>query len=388
VSKVRFSWQRLAGALAIAGAGLALAQPSFDALPPARALAVSPDRPDIVRGVAHSQPHELAASVRAREQCQASASADETCEVVRLNDQQITTGNEILARVPVEPHPLFLWRYQRGGTVVYLAGSIHILKPSLYPLPAQLEDAFQRSDYLVMEVDVASLSPEEIQRRTLTHALLPVGQTLADVLPAPLHKRLARHLAAFGMTPDMLSRAKPAMVMNQIIVSRLVTLGYMPDSGLENHFLTRRTRQHVLELESLDAQLALLFDQPLPTQIQLLAETLDIEPDIEPLLADMLVAWLSGDDAEFLELFKAQSGDSPLSQAFTRELLDERNRTMAEGVREFLNKPPTAEPQTYFVLVGAAHLVGDEGIVALLSRAGIEGERLLSTNPLAATEAR
>jgi uncharacterized protein YbaP (TraB family) len=379
------AWRMLGLAVLLAGASPAPAEPTFESLADAKALAVVPTRPEIGRGLAHSQPHDLAASVRAREQCQVTAAAGELCEVVRLNDQRITTGAEIRARVPKEPHPLFLWRYRGDRNVVYLAGSIHILKPSLYPLPQQLDDAFQRSDYLVLEVNVASFDLEEMQRRTMAHARLPDQQTLADVLPAPLHQRLDRHLGAFGMTAAMLSRAKPAMVMNHVVVSRLLTLGYLPDSGLESHFLSRRSGQEILELESLDAQLELLFDQPLATQIQLLAETLDMEAGIEPLLAGLLVAWLSGNDAEFLELFKAQSGDSPLSRDFTRKLLDERNHTMAERIRGYLTDD-SAEPASYFVLVGAAHLVGDQGIVQLLARHGIHGERVLSNERIGTTE--
>jgi uncharacterized protein YbaP (TraB family) len=355
------------------------AQPAYDTLPRAKAMAVAPARPDAVQAVVEGQPHDLAASVAAREQCQAKARPGEACEVVRLNDERITSGREILARVPAGPHPLFLWHFQRGQTEVFLAGSIHVLKPSLYPLPAQFDAAFERADYLVLEVDISALPPNEMQQRTLQHALLADQQSLSDVLPAALHARLERHLAGYGMTTAMLSRAKPALVMNQIVVSRLLTLGYLPDSGVESHFLSRRSGQQVLELESLEAQLALLFDQPMATQVELLDETLEVADQIEPLLADMLVAWLAGDDQRFLEAFKAQSGDSPESRAFTRALLEDRNHTMAASIRGFLE---SGSASSYFVLVGAAHLVGEEGIVPLLARQGVTGRRVMSTDAL------
>ena len=135
-------WRLIAAALVFAWAGTATGQDAYETLPEAKALAVSPARPEAVRALVHSQPNQLQASIRAREQCQAQAPPGDVCEVVRLNDLGITTGAEIVDRVPDAPHPLFLWRYQRASTVLYLAGSIHILKPSLYPLPAQLEDAF------------------------------------------------------------------------------------------------------------------------------------------------------------------------------------------------------------------------------------------------------
>ncbi|MEQ8859919.1 MAG: TraB/GumN family protein [Pseudomonadales bacterium] len=370
-----------------ASAGVAERAPAsqeFDALPGAKALAVLPARPDSVRGLVHSQPNALAASVQARELCQQQAGQDGACELIRLDDERITSGAEIRSQIPSASHPLFLWRYQRNGTVVYLAGSIHILKPSLYPLAPQLNAAFDQADYLVLEVDVASLDPQVIQQRTREYALLDDGETLTELLTPRTREKLTAHLADYGMTPAMLDRAKPALVMNQIVVSRLLTLGYLPDSGLESYFLARRTRQRVLELESLDEQLALLFNQPMATQIELLDETLEVTEQIEPMLAGMLVAWLSGDDARFMELFKAQTGDSELSQAFSRALLQERNHTMAAGIRRFLEDARPEQPRTYFVLVGAAHLVGDEGIVPLLARQGISGTRVRSGDRIAA----
>jgi len=350
---------------------------AYDRLPPAKAKAAVPGHEETLAATVHAQPHDLAAALGALEACETLSDKPQPCEVVRLNGERITTGREIRAQVPEDPHPLYLWKYQNDASTVYLAGSIHVLKPSLYPLPAQLTSAFQLSDYLVLEVNTGQFSPETLQQRTMEHALLPPGQTLQSTLPEPLARRLDDRLAAYGMSLQTLAAAKPAMVMNQLVIARLMAMGYLPDYGVERHFLSLRTSQQILELESLDAQLRVLFDQPPATQVQLLADTLDMEMEIEPLLADMLVAWLSGDDRRFLQLFKAQSGDSALAEAFNRSLLDDRNLVMADKIRGYLN-----EPGSYFVLVGAAHLLGDSGIVALLSSDGIEGLRITSSDTL------
>lgn len=350
---------------------------AYDSLPPAKATAAVPGHEETLTATVHAQPHDLAAALGALEACQTLSDKPQPCEVVRLNGERITTGREIRDQVPDDSHPLYLWKYRQGASIIYLAGSIHVLKPSLYPLPAQITAAFQQSDYLVLEVNTEQFSPEILQQRTMEHALLPPGQTLQSALPEPLARRLDARLAAYGMSLQMLATAKPAMVMNQLVIARLMAMGYLPDYGVERHFLSLRTSQQILELESLDAQLRLLFDQPPATQVQLLADTLDMELEIEPLLADMLIAWLSGDDDRFLQLFKAQSGDSALAKAFNRSLLDDRNTVMAEKIRGYLN-----EPGSYFVLVGAAHLLGDNGIVALLSRDGIKGRRITSSDTL------
>jgi len=240
-------------------------------------------------------------------------------------------------------------------------------------LPPQLEEAFEVADHLVLEVDTDSVPPAELQAMSMRVALLPGEQTLASILPAPLYARLHGHLLTYGMDVANVARVKPAVVMNELVLARLTALGYLAEYGLEEYFRPRAGTRPVLELESIEAQLALLFNQPLTTQIQLLADTLDQEFQIEPLLAGLLVAWLSGNDQAFLALFQQQAGESDLARAFNRQLLDDRNVGMAAKVRHYLNGQGT-----YFVLAGAAHFIGPAGIVALLSEQGIRGHRVMS----------
>ena len=351
---------------------------NYDRLTGAKALAIAVDRPQIF-GIAHSQGSDIAATQAALQACEAQRrGAGSACEIKRLNAETITTGAEIRSRLPVAPHPLYLWRYQGANAVVYLAGSIHVLKPSLYPLPEQFEEAFRAADHLAVEVDLSRYAPGDLQQRAARYIqLAPGGTTLQSVLPAPLYGRLIDRLARYGMAEANVSGAKPSFLMNQLVVARLFSLGYLPEYGIEQHFLEQRGNRTVLELESLDAQLALLYDQPMPTQIQLLADTLDQEAEVEAIIADMLAAWLSGDDASLLRLFEVQAGNSELSRAFNTKLLDERNVTMAQTIRRYL-----AGSGTYFVLIGAGHFVGDQGIISLLDRQGVRGRRITSDTQL------
>ncbi len=345
----------------------------YAALPGKKAMAVASDDATI-SGIAHSQAQDLAATQLALAQCeQARTTQSAACELVRLNDEQIRTGRDILADVPDTPHPLYLWRYQSDSATVYLAGSIHILKSTLYPLAAPLDAAFRSATHLVLEVDPTSISPEEMQMKVMQAGLLPDSQTLRDVLPRALHNRLGERLLSYGVDINTVQHMNPAMLMNQLVLFRLMALGYDSALGLERYFTARSGNRQILELESVDQQLELLFGQSMPTQVQLLRDALDQEPDIEPMMADMITAWLSGADEQFLELFGEQAGESDLAKAFNQQLLDDRNRGMAEKIKGYLRGTGT-----YFVLVGAAHFIGDNGVVALLQQQQIEGTRIMS----------
>lgn len=338
-----------------------------------RAMALIPGVPASVTW-ADGQPNDLVAALTALKSCEAIRTPDQpACELRQLNGETITSGAEIRAAVADVEHPLHLWQIRGPKSTVYLAGSVHILKASLYPLPDAYTDAFEASDFMVVEVNVAAVEPAELQRKTLALAMLPDGQRLDAVLPPPLLDRVEKSLARYGLTLAQVATVKPAFLMNQLVLLRLTSLGYQGEYGVEQHFIRQLAGKTVLELETIDEQLALLFDQPMPLQMQLLEDTLDQEPGIEPLIAAMVSAWFSGDDEQFMEMFDAQSGDSELARDFTEQLLDARNIGMAEGIRTYLNGEGT-----YFVLVGAAHLLGDNGIVSLLARDGITARRLTS----------
>ena len=186
--------------------------------------------------------------------------------------------------------------------------------------------------------------------------------------------------AASAVTGCRWHRCSPetGLLMNQIVLLRLTSLGYQGEHGVEQHYLRQLGQRRLLELETLDEQLSLLFNQPMDLQRQLLIDTLAQEADIEPLVAGMIGAWFSGDDALFMEMFEAQSGDSELTRKFTEQLLDHRNHGMADKVQGYLASSDSEERRTYFVWWGLLISIGDQGIIALLAERGITAERLTS----------
>ena len=214
----------------------------YTGLPGKKALAVSEGALP-VHGIAHSQAQDLAASQLALQDCEHKRIASSApCELIRLNEARITSARELRDGLPAGPRPLYLWRYTSPGATVFLAGSVHFLKESLYPLPKPFEAAFNQADTLVVEVDLAALTPAELQSRTIAAGRLPRGQTLATVLSPELYERLSARLAGDGMDIVLFESLKPALVMNQLAVFGLMALGYSPQFGLEQHFTARKGR--------------------------------------------------------------------------------------------------------------------------------------------------
>ncbi len=357
---------------------LSVVRQQYQASPGKKALAVAGDESNFVYGMAHSAQTDVAATAEALDQCNESREArriDPACEIVELNGATVTRGREIKQAALARSHPLYLWKYTSSTATVYLAGSIHVLKQTLYPLPPQLEQAFQASDHIAVEVDTFNIDPRLMQQKVRQYAMLPAGQTLSTVLPPTVFKELQAFLTDQGIDLNAVATLKPSILATQLAVTRLMALGYLPEFGMERHFVTRAGKRPILELETLDEQLDLLANPPMTLQGEMLSETLQQMEDIEPIIAQMIKAWLLGDDAEFMRLFELQSGESEAFLAFMQRLLDERNVGMADKVQSYL-----ATQGTYFVLVGSAHLSGREGVVALLNRRGMTGRRMLSND--------
>ena len=355
-------------------------QPATVATPSHSAAAVFSAAPG-KRFSVSGQINKLAAATAAQQACTAAHpppySGTAFCELVMLDKTPLTTTADILSALPDEPHPLFLWRYQHKQATVYLAGSVHILKRGLYPLPRQYQEAFDVSDNLVLEVDMTAFSPAELQAKTMQYAVLDNNQQLADVLDTATFSALDRVTSQYGLPLSQLAPFKPGFITQQLAVLALLSVGYDPSQGVETYFTAQAEEKNLLALETLDFQLDLLLNQPLSTQIAMVNDTLAQMDEFEPFTAALITAWLSGDDRRFYQAFEAQSGASEASRAFLHQLLDQRNVGMAEQIERYLNAQGT-----YFVVAGAAHFIGSNSIIKLLTNRGFSGTRIYSDQPI------
>lgn len=331
--------------------------------------------------VSQAQPSKLAAATAALGAClrvhPEQSHAAGYCELTHVGNNEITLSADILAAVPDEPYPLYLWKYQSTTATVYLAGSIHILRPALYPLPIQYQQAFNQSATLVVEVDANALSPQEMQSKALEYGMLAGNQTLGQILPAALYQRLGQATGEYGLPIEQLAKFKPAFITQQLAVLALMSAGYDPTRGIEMHFTQQAAEKNILQLESIDFQLDLLMNQPMTVQTKMTEETLEQLHTFEALTAKLIAAWFSGDDTATAEAFAEQAGASAETKEFMRQLMDQRNVGMTEKINGYLNTRGS-----YFVLIGAGHYVGPNNIIALLDKKGVQGQRIYSNQTL------
>jgi len=263
-----------------------------------------------------------------------------------------------------------LYKVSSEGSDVYILGSIHLAKPELYPLDNEITKAYTASDVLVLELDPSSQeSVKTIQNSMLSLGMYPAGKNLKNQLSTKTYTALETYMSKVNLSLDGMQQMKPWVVMLQLSVMEMMRLGYSPELGIDQHFLNKakQDKKPVVELETAAEQMALLAKDDKEFQDKLLFYTLESMHDLEPMLDDMFKYWKNGEAKDFEKVMSKSLEDDPSLEGIYDDLITKRNHTMAAKIEDFLKTN-----KNYFIVVGAGHVVGEEGIVSLLQKQGYE----------------
>ncbi|MDM5074923.1 TraB/GumN family protein [Aeromonas media] len=254
------------------------------------------------------------------------------------------------------------YRISKGNEQHWLLGSIHAGKPSLYPLPDPVERAWQQSHALVMEVDMTHISQAQWQEMGAITRLVD-GKTLKDHLPIDLYRRTLIAAGQNGLNESMLAPLRPWFAAITLTQAALERTGYRGEFGVDQHFAKRANDggKPIIGLETLLEQLGYLASVG-DNQTLMLESTLDELPDLEKGFAEVMKAWQDGDQATLINLLKEEMAPPKLQAWLEQTLLAERNRNWV--------KRWPGLPNESFIVVGALHLYGEQGLLALLEQQG------------------
>ncbi|MGE6224909.1 TraB/GumN family protein [Aeromonas media] len=254
------------------------------------------------------------------------------------------------------------YRISKGSEQHWLLGSIHAGKPSLYPLPDPVERAWQQSRALVMEVDMTHISQAQWQEMGAITRLVD-GKTLKDHLPMDLYRRTLIAAGQNGLTESMLAPLRPWFAAITLTQAALERTGYRGEFGVDQHFARRANDggKPIVGLETLLEQLGYLASVG-DNQTLMLESTLDELPELKTGFDGVMKAWQEGDQATLINLLKEEMAPPKLQAWLEQTLLAERNRN-------WVKKWPDL-PNESFIVVGALHLYGEQGLLALLEQQG------------------
>lgn len=269
--------------------------------------------------------------------------------------------------VPAPAHSApFLWELQGPKTRHFLLGSVHLLPPAAHPLPAALEAAYEATEAVVFETDLAALAEPELQGRMLGAAREDTAGGLKARIGPELYAKLQKRAAALGMPTPVCDDFRAWFCALTLELYPLQQAGFGVEFGVDQHFYARARDdgRSVAGLESADYQVALFAEMPRPLSRQLLVATLDEQTYSGQPPDELYRIWRTGDAAALEQLMRDMRKRYP---ELYQRLLSDRNRAW---LPQLLERLKSERPQ--FVIVGAAHYLGPDGLLALLKEKGFE----------------
>lgn len=270
------------------------------------------------------------------------------------------------------PRPL-LWRACDTDNCLYLLGSFHLLTAEDYPLAQSVDTAFADTARLLFELSPEDMDNPETGRRMAQLARRADGSSLQSRMPEADWVRLEAFSKARGMPLQQFQAFEVWFVALMVNVVEMQRLGLDPALGLDRHMQQRAIKagKPASGLETVDAQLQVFAGMSDVEQLEAMRDTLDTLDRIEQEIRELHTLWREGDEAALTERFVSNMAEK--YPALYRRIQVQRNQAWMPGLRAQLDG---VRDDNAMAVVGSMHLLGDEGLLAMLRKAGYRVERV------------
>ena len=272
-----------------------------------------------------------------------------------------------------EPPKPLLWKVSDADNSIYLLGSFHLLKESDYPLSDSTYAALEDAERVVFELSPAEMNDPALAQKMGAAALRTDGRTLQQTLPEATWGALSAYTAKRNIPIANFQPYEAWFISLLVSITEMQAVGLNPELGLDKHFAQRATEagKPVAGLETGEQQIALFDGMDQKQQLQALQDTLEEVANIESEIARMHDLWRAGD----AEALYAATGAEMKAEypALYQRINVERNTAWLPRLAAMLDDSSSDDA---LVVVGALHLLGDDGVVARLKAKGYTVERL------------
>ena len=263
-----------------------------------------------------------------------------------------------------------VWKAQKDECVIYLGATCHILRQADYPLPPEFDKAYRASEIVVFETDIGKLQDPSMQQKLLEKAMYADGSTVDKHLSAQTYGELSAYCEANGIPLEALKQFKPSMLMVTLTVMELMKLG-VAQQGVDLFFygLANKDKKIVEGLETVEEQINYVVSMADGNEDEFVTYSLNDMKTIKQQFEVLANAWRKG-DAEKLDELMVTELKTKLPKLY-KKLITDRNSKWLPLIDAHMKTP-----QTEFILVGAGHLVGPEGIIEALKKMGYIVDKL------------
>lgn len=270
------------------------------------------------------------------------------------------------------PKPL-LWKVSDADNSLYLLGSFHFLKTSDYPLAKATDAAFDDAEQLYFEISAEEMNNPALGEKMAKAGTRTDGKTLQQSLPAKTWSQFEAYTSERKLPAASFQQFEPWFVTLILSITEMQRVGLDPALGLDKHFMDRATKagKPMKGLETGDSQIAIFDSMTAKQQEQQLQDTLDESANLKKQLEEMHAVWRKGDDKTLFNKIGLETKEKypELYQSINLE----RNQAWLPKLQALLKDN---DKDDVMVVVGALHLIGEDGVVKMLKDKGFKVERI------------
>lgn len=263
-----------------------------------------------------------------------------------------------------------VWKVQKDQFVIYLGATVHFLREKDYPLPPEFDQAYKLSEIVVFETDIGKLQEPSVRQKLLAQVMYADGSTVDRHLSPRAYELLSAYCESNSIPLQPFKQFKPSMLMITLTLLESRKL-CATQQGVDLFFykLANRDKKKIQGLETVEEQINFISTMADGHEDDFVIHSINDLKTIKQKFEVLINAWRTGDSEKLNELMvtelKTQQRD------LYRKLNTDRNNNWLPLIEAYLKTP-----QTEFILVGALHLLGPDGIIEALRNKGYTVDKL------------
>ena len=246
----------------------------------------------------------------------------------------------------------------------YVFGTIHMIDKNDFFLTDAMKDAFGKSDRVVFEINMEEMNDMSVLFKLMGKITMSDGQTLKDLVSPEDYKLVEKHFSEMGLPLMFLEKIKPLFLST--FASGDMAPGDLQSGEMKSYEMVfmemaQQTKKEMGGLETIEFQLSMFDSIPYKAQADMLVDAIKSSGEGDDQFKQMVDLYKTQD---MPGLYKMIEGDTEGVGEFEDLLLKGRNKNWIPIMEKMMGSKNT------FFAVGAGHLGGESGVVALLRKQG------------------
>jgi uncharacterized protein YbaP (TraB family) len=261
-----------------------------------------------------------------------------------------------------------VWKITKGKNSVYVGGSVHTLRTQDYPLPKEFDKAFEMSDVAVFEANINEANDPVFMQKMVQFMVLPNNQTLEAVLSKKTYKLLEAKCEEIGIPIEFMKNFTPFAIVNTLMVIQMQKMNFTPQ-GVDAYYLEKaeKNKKRIEFLETMEFQIRLFYGSDMMGDDYVLQAIKDLD-DLKEIIPSLITQWHNG-TSQITDMAEKEMREK--FPNLYKAIIADRNKNWLILIEDYLTTKDVE-----FIIVGLAHLHGNNGLLKSLKEKGYKVEYL------------